>query len=59
MRKTIALSGVGVLAGSALLGALSYQEPPSRVKPKVCWVESKPIPNGAFNVVRCDATKVG
>ena len=59
MRKTIAVSGVSVLAGSALLGALSYQEPPSRVKPNVCWVESKPIPNGAVNVVRCDATKVG
>ena len=59
MRKTIVLLGVGVLTGSALLGALSYQEPPSQVKPKVCWVESKPIPNGAFNVVRCDATKVG
>lgn len=59
MRKTIALSGVGVLAGSALLGALSYQEPPSRVKPKVCWVESKPIPNGVINFVRCEATKVG
>lgn len=59
MRKTIALSGVGVLAGSALLGALSYQEPPSRVKRKVCWVESKPIPNGVINFVRCEATKVG
>ncbi len=59
MRKTIALSGVGVLAGSALLGVLSYQEPPSRVKPKACWVESKPIPNGVLNFVRCDATKVG
>ncbi len=58
MQKTIVLSGVGVLAGSALLGALSYQEPPSQVKPKVCWVESKPIPNGLLNLVRCDATKV-
>jgi len=58
MQKTIVLSGVGVLAGSALLGAVSYQEPPSQVKPKVCWVESKPIPNGVLNVVRCDATKV-
>lgn len=58
MRKTIVLSGVGVLAGSALFGALSYQQPLSRVKPKVCWVESKPIPNGVLNLVRCDATKV-
>ena len=58
MQKTIVLSGLGVLAGSALLGALSYPEPPSQVKPKVCWVESKPIPNGLLNVVRCDATKV-
>ncbi len=59
MQKTIVLSGLGVLAGSALLSALSYQEPPSRVTPNICWVESKPIPNGAFNVVRCDAIKVG
>jgi len=58
MQKTIVLSGLGVLAGSALLGAISYQQPSSRVKPKVCWVESKPIPNGVLNVVRCDATKV-
>ncbi|GEM_PF-1502549 len=59
MRKTIVLSGIGVLAGSALLGGLSYQEPPSRTKPKVCWVESKPIPNGVLNVVRCDEVKFG
>lgn len=59
MRKTIVLSGIGVLAGSALLGVLSYQEPSSRTKPKVCWIESKPIPNGVFNVVRCDEAKFG
>ena len=59
MHKKVALSGIGVVAGSALLGVLSYQEAPSRMKPAVCWVESKPIPNGAFNVVRCDEAKVG
>jgi hypothetical protein len=55
----IALSGIGVVAGSALLGVLSYQEAPSRIKPAICWVESKPISNGAFNVVRCNELKVG
>jgi hypothetical protein len=59
MRKTIVLSGVGALAGSALLGVLSYQEPPSRTKPKVCWVESKAIPNGVFSVLRCNEAKIG
>lgn len=59
MRKTIVLSGIWALAGSALLGVLSYQEPPSRTKPKICWVDSKPIPNGVFNVVRCDEAKIG
>ena len=59
MRKTIVLSGIGVLVGSALLGALSYQEPPTRETPNVCWLESKPIPNGVFNVVRCDEAKFG
>lgn len=59
MHKMIALSGIGVVAGSALLGVLSYQEAPSRIKPAICWVESKPISNGAFNVVRCNELKVG
>jgi hypothetical protein len=59
MQKIVVLSEIGVLAGSMLLGALSYREPPSQAKPNVCWVESKPIPNGAFNVVRCDEAKFG
>jgi hypothetical protein len=29
MRKMVALSGIGVLAGSTLLGVLFYQEAPS------------------------------
>ena len=57
MRKMVALSGIGVLAGSTLLGVLFYQEAPSREKPAICWVKSQPIPNGTFNVVRCAEAK--
>lgn len=57
MRKMVALSGIAVLAGSTLLGALFHQEAPSQEKPAICWVKSQPIPNGTFNVVRCAEAK--
>jgi hypothetical protein len=58
MRKAIVVSGIGVLAGSILLGSTSFQEPPP-AKPNVCWIESKPIPNGTLNFVRCEEAKFG